>query len=121
MGKYTVEPGRWIYCDGKPLFSIHKADGVSPVEADNLAHTVADELNKRSEALGDSEEPKLKTFHIHIPELHYCVRKVKAYSAEEAMEAMEAMDYVEIETSYDHTLENSEGYPWECEEVGEDG
>ena len=50
MSRYTVEPGRHIYRDGKPFIYIGRPDdGAYPTEADLVTHTIAACLNFRDE------------------------------------------------------------------------
>lgn len=37
---YSLEPGRHIYCDGKPFVSIGREGETLPTEADTVAHAV---------------------------------------------------------------------------------
>jgi hypothetical protein len=43
--RYTVEPGRQIYCDGRPFISIGREGSTRPTEADAVCHVIADMLN----------------------------------------------------------------------------
>ena len=51
--KYTIEPGRALYCDGLPLVYLHTANpehrpqGFGPHDADQLAHEIVFLLNSR--------------------------------------------------------------------------
>lgn len=43
---YIVEPGRQIYCDGKPFISIGRQGDTMPAVADEVTHVIADLLNQ---------------------------------------------------------------------------
>jgi len=49
--RFTVEAGRSICRDGQPVFTVTRADGVAPTEADELCHILVALLN----GLGDEE------------------------------------------------------------------
>lgn len=50
--RFTVEPGREIYFDGRPCISIHREgeyrypEGMSPYQADQMTRLIARLLNK---------------------------------------------------------------------------
>jgi len=50
VARWTVEPGRWLYLDGKPYVALHRDHGAaSPTDADKLAHIVCKLLNEAGE------------------------------------------------------------------------
>lgn len=49
MPKYTVEPGRQIYRNGRPFISINREGETEPAEADKMARQLCAMLVSRDE------------------------------------------------------------------------
>jgi len=49
--EYSVKPGRVIVCKetDEELFTVHRNSGLSPSEADAMAHYIASSLNERKD------------------------------------------------------------------------
>lgn len=60
--KYTLEPGRQIFRDGKPFISINREGRTQPADADDCAHAILRLLNDDWERLGYPQEHDLERF-----------------------------------------------------------
>ncbi len=63
--KYTVEPGRNIYCDGRPFISIQPQGGTEPVVANSITHFVAMLLNEYGGAFARFHRQYMANPHRH--------------------------------------------------------